>query len=215
LRAAAGSRPRGRRAPSLPRVLKIDASLSSETRIIAVGASTGGVEALQRLLCDLPADAPAILITQHMPPGFTASFAERLDKICRMSVCEAQDRQRVLRGHVYIANGRYHLQLARSGAQYICRLVQGPRVSGHLPSVDVLFESVAASAGASALGIILTGMGSDGAAGLLAMRRAGARTLGECEASCLIYGMPKAAMNMGAVQAEMELGRLAGEIVAF
>lgn len=214
LRAAAHSRPRGRRAPAARRTLTVDAALSSETRIVAVGASTGGVEALQRLLCDLPADAPAILVTQHMPAGFTTSFSQRLDTICRMSVCEAQDRQRVLRGHVYIANGRCHLQLGRSGAQYVCRLVEGPRVSGHLPSVDVLFESVAIAAGANALGIILTGMGSDGAAGLLSMRRAGARTLGESEASCLIYGMPKAAMDIGAVQAEMEISRLANEIVA-
>jgi two-component system chemotaxis response regulator CheB len=213
LRAAANSRPRGRQPPAAARQLAVDASLSSETRIVAVGASTGGVEALQRLLSGLPADAPAILVTQHMPPGFTASFAQRLDGVCRMTVCEAQDGQRVLRGHVYIANGRHHLELARSGAQYLCRLTNGPRVSGHMPSVDVLFDSVAAAAGPNATGIILTGMGRDGAAGLLAMRRAGARTYGESEASCLIYGMSKAAKEMDAVEAEMDIAHLAAVIV--
>jgi two-component system chemotaxis response regulator CheB len=214
LRAAAGTKPRGRQPPTAPRKLIINPSLSSEGGIVAVGASTGGVEALQRLLADLPAEAPAILVTQHMPPGFTASFAKRLDAICRMSVCEAEDCQRVLRGHIYIAHGRHHLELARSGAQYVCRLTDGPRVSGHMPSVNVLFESVAACAGARALGIILTGMGRDGAAGLLSMRRAGARTLGQCEASCLIYGMSKAAKELDAVDAELDLEHLAAAIVA-
>jgi two-component system chemotaxis response regulator CheB len=213
LRAAARTRPRGRQAPAAPRSLAADPALSSETRIVAVGASTGGVEALQRLLGGLPPDAPAILVTQHMPPGFTSSFAKRLDTLCRMTVCEAEDRQRVLRGHVYIANGRHHLELARSGAQYICRLKSGEKVSGHLPSVDVLFESVAAQAGANATGIILTGMGRDGAAGLLAMRRAGAKTYGENEASCLIYGMSKAAKDLGAVETELDLDHLAAAIV--
>ena len=214
LRAAARSKPRARPAEPAVRNLTVDPTLSTVTRIVAVGASTGGVEALQRLLCGQPADAPAILVTQHMPPGFTQSFAQRLDTMCRMSVCEAQHGQRLLRGHVYIANGKHHLELARSGAHFICRLSDGPRVSGHMPSVDVLFESVASHAGAHALGIILTGMGRDGAAGLLAMRRAGARTLGENEASCLIYGMSKAAQELGAVEAEMDLDHLAEAIAA-
>ncbi len=214
LRTAARTKPLGRKPQAEPRKLVVDPALSSESRIVAVGASTGGVEALQRLLAGLPADAPAILITQHMPPGFTTSFAKRLDSLCRMTVCEAEDRQRVLRGHVYIANGSRHLELGRSGAQNICRLTDGPRVSGHIPSVDVLFESVAQHAGASALGIILTGMGRDGANGLLSMRRAGARTLGQNEASCLIYGMSKAARDIDAVQAELDIDRLAAAIVA-
>jgi two-component system chemotaxis response regulator CheB len=214
LRAAAHTRPRGRQPPAAERTLTFDPSLSSEGGIVAVGASTGGVEALQRLFAGLPVDAPAIMVTQHMPPGFTTSFAKRLDTICRMSVCEAQDRQRILRGHIYIADGRHHLELARSGAQYVCRLTDGPRVSGHMPSVDVLFESVAACAGARALGIILTGMGRDGAAGLLSMRRAGARTLGQSETSCLIYGMPKAAKELDAVEAERDLNDLAVAIVS-
>jgi two-component system chemotaxis response regulator CheB len=214
LRAAARATPRAQDAPAARRVLAVDPALSSATRIVTVGASTGGVEALQRLLVDLPSDAPPILVTQHMPAGFTGSFANRLNSVCRMTVSEAEDDQRVLRGHIYIANGRRHLELGRSGAQYFCRLHDGPPVSGHRPSVDVLFASAAAAAGPNALGIILTGMGRDGASGLLAMRRAGARTLGECESSCLIYGMPKAAKEAGAVEAEMDLDRLAAAILA-
>jgi len=214
VRAAALTRPTQRIAVSPGRPLTVDPALSAAGRIVAVGASTGGVEALQRLLVDLPANAPAILVTQHMPRNFTASFAKRLDTLCRMSVCEATQGQRVLPGHVYIAKGNAHLELGLSGAQYICRLGDGPPVSGHRPSVDVLFHSVAVTAGAAAMGIILTGMGRDGAAGLLEMRRAGSRTFGESEASCLIYGMSKAAKDIGAVEAELPLDRLASAIVA-
>jgi two-component system chemotaxis response regulator CheB len=214
VRAAAQTRPQVRRAAQERAPVSIDALQRAADRIVAVGASTGGVEAIQQLLVGLPANAPAILITQHMPPGFTASFARRLDDLCRLSVCEASDRQRVLPGNVYIANGRQHLELARSGSHYCCRLHDGPLVSGHRPSVDVLFHSFAATAGANALGIILTGMGRDGAEGLLAMRQAGARTLGESEASCLIYGMPKAARELDAVDAELPLAGLAGQIVS-
>nr|WP_321986574.1 chemotaxis response regulator protein-glutamate methylesterase [uncultured Lichenicoccus sp.] len=213
VKAAALARPRSRTAPPQPVTLSIDPLLSSAGRLVAIGASTGGVEALQRLLINLPAHCPAILITQHMPPGFTASFARRLDEICLMSVCEAEQGQVVTPGHVYIANGARHLELARSGTQYSCRLHDGPAVSGHRPSVDVLFQSFAGAVGANALGIILTGMGRDGAAGLLAMRSAGARTLGQNEASCLIYGMSKAAKDIGAIEAEMSLEHLAGAIV--
>jgi two-component system chemotaxis response regulator CheB len=216
VRAASRTRPRQRVAPTATTTapLTVDAKLSATGRIVAVGASTGGVEALQQLLVPLPADSPAIVITQHMPPGFTATFASRLDSICRMSVCEAADDQRVQPGHVYIASGGRHLELRRSGAQYVCKLTDGPLVSGHRPSVDVLFQSIATAAGPNALGIILTGMGRDGAAGLLAMRRAGARTLGENEASCLIYGMPKAAKEIGAVEQEFSLQQLSHQIVA-
>ena len=214
IRAASHARPRARAPAPESKPLRVDPSLSTEGRIVAVGASTGGVEALQQLLTNLPADSPAILITQHMPPTFTASFAKRLNEVCRMSVCEATDAQRVLPGHVYIAPGGRHLELRQSGAQYFCRLHDGPLTSGHRPSVDVLFHSFATAAGPNALGIILTGMGRDGASGLLAMRRAGARTLGENEASCLIYGMSKAAKDAGAVVAELTLDRLAAEIVS-
>ncbi len=180
---------------------------------MAIGASTGGVEALQTLLTVLPANAPAILVTQHMPPGFTASFARRLDERCMMTVVEATEHRRVQPGHVYIANGAQHLELARSGAHFHCHLHDGPAVSGHRPSVDVLFRSVAAVAGPNAVGLILTGMGQDGASGLLAMREAGASTFGQDEASCLIYGMPRAAKLLGAVGAERPLTKLASELL--
>jgi two-component system chemotaxis response regulator CheB len=181
---------------------------SSSEKVIAVGASTGGVEALHTLLGAFPPDAPAILVTQHMPPMFTASFAQRLDTRCAMTVSQAKDNERVLPGHVYIAPGSHHLELARSGANYVCRLHERAPVSGHRPSVDVLFQSVARAAGADAVGIILTGMGKDGAVGLLEMRRAGASTIGQDEASCVIYGMPKAANECGATEVELPIGKI-------
>ncbi len=190
-----------------------DHRLSSIGRVIAVGASTGGVEALQQLISALPATTPPVLVTQHMPAGFTASFARRLDQQCTVSVVEAIDGLRVLPGHVYIANGNRHMELVRSGATYRIRLHDGAPVSGHRPSVDVLFNSVAVAAGKNATGVILTGMGNDGAAGLLEMRRAGARTLGQDEASCLIYGMPKSAKLLGAVDREVPLSRMAQEML--
>lgn len=214
VRAAAQSRPRARLPAAVPAAPPdIRLGLSTAGGIVAVGASTGGVEALHCLLRMMPAGGPAMLVTQHMPPGFTSSFARRLDAECAMSVVEATDGRRVLPGHAYIAPGARHLELARTGGHYVCRLHDGPRVSGHRPSVDVLFHSVAAAARDHATGVILTGMGRDGAEGLLAMRRAGARTFGQSEASCVIYGMPKAAMEIGAVQAEAPLERLAGLVL--
>jgi len=209
------ARPRARAtAPAGHKPLTVDAGLSTAGRIVAIGASTGGVEALQQVIVRLPAGAPAILVTQHMPAGFTSSFARRLDSQCAVTVLEATDGRRIVPGHVYIAPGARHLELVRTGAHYACRLHDGPPVSGHRPSVDVLFQSVAAAAGRNAVGMILTGMGRDGADGLLAMRKAGARTYGQSEASCLIYGMPKAAMQAGSVETELPLDRLAEEIVA-
>ena len=213
VKAAARARPRARSAAAPKAALAVDPRLSTVGRIVAIGASTGGVEALQLVLTQLPATAPAVLVTQHMPAGFTASFAKRLDGQCAVTVQEATDGRRVLPGHVYIAPGARHMELVRSGAHYECRLHDGPLVSGHRPSVDVLFHSVAAAAGRAAMGVILTGMGRDGAAGLLEMRRTGARTLGQTEASCVVYGMPKAAMQAGAVEAEFPLERIAEEIV--
>lgn len=213
VRAAAAARPAARSMGPCREALRADVSLSTQGRLVAIGASTGGVQALQALLRDLPSDAPAILITQHMPPGFTASFAKRMNELCRMSVCEAQHGQRILPGHVYIAPGNRHLELARSGAHYFCRLHDEPAMSGHRPSVDVLFQSVALAAGANATGVILTGMGRDGASGLLAMRQAGARTFGESEASCLIYGMPRAARDLGAVEIELPLDHMAASLL--
>jgi two-component system chemotaxis response regulator CheB len=212
---AAASRPAARNRTEVPRApLHFDPHLSTAGWIVAIGASTGGVEALQELLTAMPANAPAILVTQHMPPGFTTSFAHRLDQRCAMPVFEASNGQRVMPGHIYIANGSQHLELVRSGAHFACRLHDGPPVSGHRPSVDVLFASVAVAAGRNAIGVILTGMGQDGAAGLLEMRRAGARTRGQDEGSCLIYGMPKAAKLAGGVEAERPLSKMAAEILA-
>jgi two-component system chemotaxis response regulator CheB len=168
---------------------------------------------LQQVLTALPANSPAILITQHMPAGFSHSFAHRLDEICSMSVSEASQARRVMPGHVYIAEGGRHLELKRSGGHYECRLHDGDLVSGHRPSVDVLFSSVAAAAGPNAVGLIMTGMGHDGAAGLLRMREAGAQTMGQDEGSCLIYGMPRAAKQLGAVQVEIPLSRLAERLL--
>jgi two-component system, chemotaxis family, protein-glutamate methylesterase/glutaminase len=215
VKAAAAARISTRRRGDTPaKPIVFDHKFSTEGRIVAIGASTGGVEALQQLLTALPANIPAILITQHMPQGFTASFAKRLDGRCAMSVSEAVDGTRILPGHVYIAPGNLHLELVRSGAHYFCRLNDRPRVTGHKPSVDVLFTSFAAAAGRNGVGVILTGMGSDGAAGLLKMRQAGARTLGQDESSCLIYGMPKAAKLLGAVEAEFPLSRIPKEIMS-
>ncbi|MBX3454594.1 chemotaxis response regulator protein-glutamate methylesterase [Ferrovibrio sp.] len=187
---------------------------TSTDQIVAIGSSTGGVEALKEVITILPADSPPILITQHMPPRFTASFAARLDTLSAVSVTEAKDGVRIFPGHVYIAPGDFHLLLHRSGGHYYTKLSHDPPVSGHRPSVDVLFNSVAEHAGHNAIGVILTGMGKDGAAGLKKMLEAGAQTIGQDEASSLVYGMPKAAKLMGAVQAEIPIGQVAQEILA-
>ena len=214
VKAAAGAhiRPMSKDRPKVAR-LSPGATYSSSEKLIAVGASTGGVEALQELLISFPPDAPAILVTQHMPALFTASFANRLDQCCAVSVCQARDGERILPGHVYIAPGGFHLELARNGANYVCRVHEQPPVSGHRPSVDVLFRSVAKAAGANSVGIILTGMGKDGAAGLLEMRRAGASTIGQDEASCVVYGMPKAAYDCGATEIELPLSKISGQVL--
>jgi two-component system chemotaxis response regulator CheB len=172
--------------------------LVSTEKLIIVGASTGGTEAIREVLVPLPPDAPAVLIAQHMPPGFTKSFAQRLNGLCRITVKEAEHGERVLPGHAYIAPGHAHLLLARSGANYIAHLSDDPPVNRHRPSVDVLFRSAAQHAGKNAVGVILTGMGRDGAAGLLEMKKAGAYTLAQDEASCIVFGMPREAIALGA-----------------
>lgn len=172
--------------------------LLSTEKLIIVGASTGGTEAIREVLQPLPPDCPGIMIAQHMPAGFTHSFAQRLNGLCRITVKEAVHGERVLPGHAYIAPGGYHLSLARSGANYVAQVDQEPPVNRHRPSIDVLFDSVATHAGKNAIGIILTGMGRDGAAGLLRMRQAGAYTLAQDEASCVVFGMPREAIEMGA-----------------
>jgi two-component system chemotaxis response regulator CheB len=171
----------------------------STEKLIAIGASTGGTEAIREVVSRLSADSPAVLITQHMPAGFTRSFAARLNGLCRMTVSEAQHGERALPGHAYIAPGDRHMRLARSGANYLIELDDGPPVNRHRPSVDVLFESMAAVAGQNALGVMLTGMGRDGAAAMLKMKQAGCFNLAQNEASCVVFGMPKEAIAVGAV----------------
>lgn len=215
VRAAAAARVRSKEPKGGVRVRpNIGNRIASTEKIIAIGASTGGVEAVRDIATVLPADCPAVLITQHMPVQFTASFAERLNGKCRVSVCEARDAQRVLPGHVYIAPGDRHLELAKSGANYICRLRDGETVSGHKPSVDVLFRSVAQVAGRNAIGAILTGMGKDGAQGLLEMREAGSPTFGQDEATCVVYGMPRVAFEIGAVEKQVRLSHMADAVLS-
>ena len=188
---------------------------TSSEKLIIIGASTGGTEAIKEFLVQLPPDCPGILITQHMPEGFTRSFANRLDKLCKISVKEAEGGERVLPGHAYLAPGHSHLLLVRSGANYMTRLDQGPPVNRHRPSVDVLFSSAAASAGKNAVGVILTGMGKDGAAGMLEMQKAGAYNLAQDEASCVVFGMPKEAIAIGATHDVAPLQELPGRVLEF
>ncbi|MBP0591210.1 chemotaxis response regulator protein-glutamate methylesterase [Paraburkholderia sp. LEh10] len=187
--------------------------LVSTEKLIIVGASTGGTEAIREVLVPLPPDAPAVLIAQHMPPGFTKSFAQRLNGLCRITVKEAEHGERVLPGHAYIAPGHAHLLLARSGANYIAHLSDDPPVNRHRPSVDVLFRSAAQHAGKNAVGVILTGMGRDGAAGLLDMRKAGAYTLAQDEASCIVFGMPREAIAIGAADEIAPLSEMSRRVM--
>ncbi len=182
-------------------------------RVVALGTSTGGTQALEEVLTSLPTVSPGIVIVQHMPEKFTAAFAARLDGLCRITVKEAEHNDRVLPGRALIAPGGRHMLLKRSGAQYQVEVIDGPLVNRHRPSVDVLFRSAAKSAGANALGVIMTGMGDDGAAGLLEMRQAGARTLAQDEASCVVYGMPKEAVKRGGVERTVPLERIGAEIL--
>lgn len=178
-------------------------------RVVAIGTSTGGTQALQEVLTALPKVCPGLVIVQHMPPQFTAAFAKRLDALCQIEVREARDGDRVVPGCALIAPGGHHMLLQRSGAQYHLEVRQGPPVNRHCPSVDVLFRSVAKSAGRNALGVIMTGMGDDGARGLKEMRDAGAATIAQDEASCVVFGMPKEAIRMQAVERVLALEELA------
>lgn len=189
--------------------------LTSSEKLIIIGASTGGTEAIKAFLMQMPSDCPGILITQHMPEGFTRSFARRLDSLCRISVSEAEGGERVLPGHAYIAPGHSHLKLARSGANYITQLDQGPPVNRHRPSVDVLFSSAAGSAGKNAVGVILTGMGKDGAAGMLEMKHAGAYNFAQDESTCVVFGMPREAIAIGAAHEVGPLDELPGRVLAY
>jgi len=203
----------GARRPAPPQAQRPHRARTPTGKLIFVGASTGGVEALKALLMGMPADCPPTLITQHMPPRFTTGFAERLNRQCPMTVTEAAHDDVIEHGHVYIAPGSHHLEIARVGSHHVCRLSEGPAVSGHRPSVDVLFRSAARVCGKTAVGAILTGMGKDGAEGLLEMRRAGAMTLGQDEESALIYGMPRVAFERGAVVRQCSLAHMADAIL--
>ena len=192
---------------------KHSAMTQTTERVVALGTSTGGTQALEVVLKGLPRVCPGIVIVQHMPEKFTAEFANRLNKLCQIEVKEAQNNDRVVNSRALIAPGGKHMLLRRTGAQYFVEVMDGPLVNRHRPSVDVLFRSVAKCAGANALGVIMTGMGDDGAAGLLEMRQAGARTVGQDEASCVVYGMPKEAVKRGAVEKTVPLGAIGREIM--
>ena len=183
-------------------------------QVIAIGASTGGTEAIATVMRALPAGLPCIVVVQHMPGAFTGMFADRLNAACAFPVREARNADRIEPGVALVAPGGYHLRVARSPEGLGLSVAPGAKVSGHCPSVDVMFRSVAVNVGANAIGVILTGMGSDGAAGLLEMRRAGAGTIGQDEATSVIYGMPKAAYDKGAVAFQLPIGQVACKILS-
>ena len=183
-------------------------------KVVAIGASTGGTEALKTLLEVLPPDAPGIVIVQHMPEMFTRAFANRLDGLCNITVKEAESNDTVMRGRALIAPGNHHMLLKRSGARYYVEIKDGPLVCRHRPSVDVLFRSAARYAGQNAVGVILTGMGDDGASGMLEMKQAGAVTIAQDEATCVVFGMPKEAIKRCAVDKILPLQAVAGAILA-
>ncbi len=199
-------------APGAKAALQSYSRVSTE-KLLVIGASTGGTEAIRVVLEQLPPDSPAVLITQHMPPGFTRSFAARLNGLCRITVTEATDGERVLPGHAYIAPGDRHLRLAKSGANYVVAIDDGPPVNRHRPSVEVLFKSVAALAGPNAIGVMLTGMGADGARAMLEMRHAGSYNIAQDEASCVVFGMPKEAIACGAVEEVLPLTKIAPRVL--
>ncbi len=182
--------------------------------IVVIGASTGGTEAIKDVLARMPADAPPILVAQHMPEAFTRAFAARLNRLCRITVREAQTGERPLPGHAYIAPGHSHLMLKKNGDEYLMHLSHGEPVNRHRPSVDVLFRSAAAHAGAHAIGVILTGMGKDGAEGMVELHRAGAWTLAQSSESCVVFGMPKEAIALGAVDEVLAPDAIARAVLA-
>jgi|SRR5690625_493537 len=201
--------------PAARREKLVLGSFASTEKLVLIGASTGGTEAIRQVLEPLPVQSPAILITQHMPAGFTRSFVQRLDTLCAVKVYEAEHGQRVLPGHVYIAPGGVaHMKLARSGANYVIHLEKSEPVNRHRPSVDVLFYSAAEVAGKNAVGVVLTGMGKDGAKGLLAMRQAGAYTLAQDEATSVVFGMPREALEIGAAQEAVPIEKMTERILA-
>lgn len=211
-----GSFPKPVSAPAAPAAPVESAHLLETThKIIAIGASTGGVQALTCVLSSLPADSPGTLVVQHMPAQFTRSFAERLNETCAVQVKEAADGDRIIPGRVLIAPGGYHMVLQRSGASYYVAIKDGPAVCHQKPSVEVLFNSVAKYAGANAVGAILTGMGNDGAKGLLALKEAGAHTIAQDEATCVVFGMPREAIRLNAAEAIVPLEKISAALIQF
>lgn len=215
VRARADIMPSGGSSQNRPPTEKpaISATSRPSRRIIAIGASTGGTEAIKDVLTQLPADFPGIVIAQHIPPGFSTSFANRMHKLSEMSVCELKATMPILEGHVYIAPGDCHMRVRQSGFGFECYLDDGPAVNRHKPSVDVLFQSVAEQAGKRALGVILTGMGADGARGLKAMKDSGAYTIAQNEASSVVWGMPGEAVKLKAVDEQVSLERIAKRLI--
>jgi len=202
------------RSASVPKAPETQLAMTKTTnKVVAIGASTGGTQALQALLMSLPASAPGTVIVQHMPEHFTRAFADRLNSICAVEVKEAQDGDSVSPGRVLIAPGNFHMLLKRSGARYYVQVKSGPLVSRHRPSVDVLFKSTARYAGANAVGVILTGMGKDGAAGMLEMSKAGAKNIAQDEQSCVVFGMPKEAIAAGGVDHVVPLSGIPRKIL--
>jgi two-component system chemotaxis response regulator CheB len=209
-------------------VMKVDPKLSADAvlgkkavkkfkttdKIVAIGASTGGTEAIKAFLMGMPADSPGMVISQHIPEAFSASFALRMDSLSAMTVCEARDRQQIIAGHVFIAPGNKHLLVEKDGARYICRLNDGPEVNRHKPSVDVMFRSVAQNVGPNAIGVMLTGMGADGAKGMMEMHEQGAPTIAQDEKTSVVWGMPGEAVKIGAVDTVLPLGTIAGKVLS-
>ncbi|HLU15771.1 MAG TPA: chemotaxis response regulator protein-glutamate methylesterase [Burkholderiaceae bacterium] len=214
IRAAARSRPRRAMTPVERNTRRLVMPFATTEKVVLIGASTGGTEAIRQVLEPMPANSPAIMITQHMPAGFTRSFVQRLNNLCSLAVHEAEHGQRVLPGNVYLAPGGVaHMKVARSGANYVVELDASEPVNRHRPSVDVLFHSAAQVVGRNAVGVILTGMGKDGAQGLLAMKKAGAVTIAQDEASCVVFGMPREALQIGAADLEVPLSEISETIL--
>lgn len=213
IRIASKSKPRQSAPLNAPRPSVIETPIFTSEKLVIIGASTGGTEAIKAVIEKFPANSPAIMIAQHMPGGFTKSFAERLDRLCNIRVKEAEDGERILPGHAYIAPGTAHLCLVKSGANYVARLDHGEAVNRHKPSVDVLFKSAASAAGKNAVGVLLTGMGKDGALGLLEMRKAGAHTFAQDEDSCVVFGMPKEGIAVGGACDVVSLDKMSEAIM--
>lgn len=214
IRAASKSRPQRALPPGERQTRLLKTPFSTTEKLVLIGASTGGTEAIRQVLEPLPLNSPAIMITQHMPAGFTRSFVQRLNTLCALTVHEAEDGQRILPGNVYLAPGGVaHMKVARSGANYVVKLDDSEPVNRHRPSVDVLFHSAAEVVGRNAVGVILTGMGKDGAQGMLAMKQAGAVTIAQNEASCVVFGMPREALHIGAADLEVHLNNISETIL--